>query len=379
MDEKKLGFGCMRLPIQNAENQRSIDGDQLNRMVDVFLERGFTYFDTAYMYHDFYSEIAMREALVKRYPRAAFTLADKLPMRDLSDESDQERIFGEQLEKCGVDYFDNYLLHNIVSHTYQKALQYDSFAFAMKKKAEGRIRRFGISFHGTPQLLDEILSAHDEIEFVQLQINYIDWENPGIRARECYAIARRHGKPVTVMEPVKGGTLALLPAAALAVLNAACPGASAASLAVRFAAGLEGVTTVLSGMSSIGQLLDNTGYMQEFVPLSASELAVVDEITKILGGIKAVPCTACRYCETHCPQKIAIPEYFSLLNSVKRATAAGFSSQACYYAEIASHRGRAGDCLACGNCERACPQHIEIIAALKEVSALFDHTMFMKK
>ena len=369
----------MRLPLQAVNDQRSIDGKQLNKMVDVFLERGFTYFDTAYMYHDFYSEIAVREALVKRYPRAAFTLADKLPMRDLNDKGDQARIFNEQLEKCGVEYFDNYLLHNIVGHTYRKALQLDSFAFACKQKAEGKIRRFGISFHGTPALLDEILTAHEEIEFVQLQINYIDWDNPGIRARECYAVARRHNKPITVMEPVKGGTLANLPAAALAVLNEACPGASAASLAVRFAAGLEGVTTVLSGMSSLEQLLDNTDYMRAFVPLNARELAAVDGITEILSGIKAVPCTACRYCEIHCPQKIAIPEYFSLLNSVKRATAAGFSSQACYYAEIASHRGKAGDCIGCGNCERACPQNIGIMTALKEVSTLFDHTMFMKK
>ena len=238
---KKLGFGCMRLPLLNKDDQTSFDTETINKMVDTFLERGFTYFDTAYPYHSYMGEEAVREALVKRHNRDEYTLATKLPMRDLKSADDQEPIFNEQLEKCGVDYFDYYLLHNIGVMAYKKASEFDSFGFVLNKKKEGKIKKVGMSLHDTPELLDEILTAHLELDFVQLQINYIDWDNPGIQSRRCHEVARKHNKPIMVMEPIKGGTLAFVPEAAEKLMNAYNPDASIPSWAIRFAASQEGV------------------------------------------------------------------------------------------------------------------------------------------
>lgn len=371
---KKLGFGFMRLPLLNRDDQTSFDTETINKMVDAFLEKGFRYFDTAYVYHGYKSEIALREALVKRHDRDAFAIATKLPMRDLKSADDQARIFNEQLANCGVSYFDCYLLHNLGVSSYQKACELSSFAFGLQQKRAGKIKRFGFSFHDAPELLDEILTAHPGVDFVQLQINYIDWENPGIQSRRCYEIARKHGKPIIVMEPCKGGTLAQLPPDAQALLKAHAPEASIPSWAIRYAAGLEGVEMVLSGMSTLAQLVDNISYMADFSPLDEAEAERVRQVVAILNQNTAIACTTCRYCEAGCPKNIAIPDYFALYNSVKRSTSDNFSSQFVYYLNLAARRGRAADCIGCKQCEKACPQHLEIIKHLQDVSKTFDGT-----
>ena len=371
---KKLGFGFMRLPLLDNSDQTSFDYDTLNRLVDTFLEKGFTYFDTAYVYHGYKSEEAIREALVKRHKRDDFVLATKMPMRDFKDAEDMERIFNEQLYNCGVEYFDYYLLHNMGVNAYKKACTFDSFGFGQRKKQEGKIKNFGMSFHDTPELLDEILTAHPELDFVQLQINYIDWNNPGIQSRQCHEVARKHGKPIIVMEPCKGGNLAQVPAKAENLMKTYSPDASVPSWAIRFAASQEGVIMVLSGMNTMEQVLDNTSYMADFRPLIENEYDIIEQVTTIINESTAIPCTACRYCEKGCPKNIAIPDYFALYNSAKRAITSNISSQFVYYLNLASTHGNAGDCIDCRQCENACPQHLKITEHLKDVSAAFDMT-----
>ena len=369
---RKLGLGMMRLPLLNSEDATSVDFEQVCRMVDRFLEKGFTYFDTAYMYHEYQSERIVKRALVDRHPRESFCLASKLPSMFLKEEGDQERIFAEQLEKCGVEYFDYYLIHNLNAKNYEIAQRFDSFAYVSRLKKEGYVRKMGFSFHDTAEVLDRILCEHPEVDFVQIQLNYLDWDSESIQSRLCYETCVRHGKPVIVMEPVKGGTLANLPKRAIELFGSAHPDWSVASWAIRFAASQENVFMVLSGMSNMEQLEDNIGYMQNFEPLSSAELALLPKAVEIIYADIAVACTGCRYCVDGCPKNIDIPKYFELYNAEMREPNTVFGTHQEYYENLTETHGKASDCIRCRKCEKSCPQHIRIVAALKKVAEVFE-------
>ena len=372
MTPYQFGFGCMRMPTLEKDDPASFDYGKIQALFDEYLAQGFTYFDTAYTYHGYHAEEAVRRALVERHPRDSFELATKMPLRDFKDEADLEAIFNEQLSNCGVEYFDYYLLHNMGTNVYEKCRQDHAFDFVSRKKAEGKIKHVGMSFHDMPELLDDILGQYGQhLDFVQLQINYADWEQPNVQSRACLETAVRYGKPVFVMEPCKGGTLVNLPEAAEKLLRDFDPGASNASWALRFAASQKGVVRVLSGMNSMEQVMDNAKTFQSFRPLTDGELAVIGQVTKIIEANTAVPCTGCGYCTHGCPKNIAIPQYFALLNSVSRTTGS-FSSHNVYYNNTALTHGKASECVGCKQCERACPQHLPITEHLTTVVEKFE-------
>ncbi len=369
----KFGFGCMRMPVLSKEDPTSFDYETITVLFDAFLAKGFRYFDTAYTYHGYKAEEALRKALVERHPRDSFELTTKMPLRDFKDAEDLDKIFAEQLQNCGVTYFDYYLLHNMGSNVYAKCEKYDAFHFVRKKQQEGKIKVVGMSFHDTPELLDEILVKYgDCIDFVQLQINYVDWEQPNVQSRKCLEIVNKYHKPVAVMEPCKGGTLINVPEEAEELMKGYNPEASIASWAFRFAASQKGVFRVLSGMNTLEQVEDNCGTFLDFKPLNEEEYGIIEQATKIINEKTAIPCTACEYCTHGCPRNIAIPKYFALYNSIERTTGS-FSSQAVYYNNISLAAGsRASDCIGCGHCEKACPQHLPIREYLKSVAEKFE-------
>ena len=371
---KKLGFGCMRLPLTDPEDQKSIDIAQTEKMFDTFLERGFTYFDTAYMYHDYMSEPTVKKALVDRHPRDSFTITSKLPVGMLKCEEDVERIFNEQMTKLGIEYFDYYLLHNLNRNTIGKADDYHCWDFIKRMKDEGKIRHLGFSFHDMPEMLDDLLTKHPEIEYVQIQLNYLDWEAENVKSRANYETIVKHGRKCIVMEPVKGGTLAKVPAEAEALLKSAEPDVSVPSWAIRFAASQPAVFMVLSGMSNMEQVFDNTGYMQNFQPLTDSELESISKVVDIIHSSITVNCTACRYCVEGCPKHIPIPEYFKLFNAYRQIGGGWTAPQKAEYRKLSAEDGvgKASDCIKCGKCEKTCPQHLTIRKYMEDVAKAFE-------
>lgn len=366
LSNSKLGFGLMRLP---KDKQGQIKLDEVQRMVDSYMERGFNYFDTAYVYEG--SEEAIRQTLVEKYPRDVYTLADKLPAWKLTCQEDVERIFQESLNRTGVDYFDFYLLHSVEKSHYPTYEKYQCFDFIQEMKKQGKIKYMGFSFHDDADFLDKVLTEHPEIDFVQLQLNYLDWKNGVIQSRRNYEVARKHHKPIIVMEPVKGGTLASFSDDIEKIYKDYAPQKSIASWALRYVASLEGVMTILSGMSNAQQMNDNLDTMTHFEKINNEEAKLIKQVTDQVLSYPTIPCTKCRYCTPGCPMHIQIPDLFTAYNSAKM-----YGENRRYDTYYKDHS--TGDyqpakaCIACGQCESVCPQHLEIISLLKEVSEVFD-------
>lgn len=362
--KKNFGFGCMRLPMKDGE----VDTEETSRMVDTFLENGFNYFDTAHGYLDGKSELALKDCLTGRYPRDRYLLTNKLTNSFFQKQEDIRPFLESQLEACGVAYFDFYLMHAQNAEVFKYFKECRAYETAFEMKAEGKIRHVGLSFHDRPEVLEQILTEYSQIEIVQIQFNYVDYDNPTVQSRACYEVCRKFGKPVIVMEPVKGGNLVNLPERAAEILRE-LHGGSLASYAIRFAAGFPGIRMVLSGMSSLAQMQDNISYMKNFVPLNKRELAAINDVQEVFNGLHLIPCTACRYCTDGCPQHIAIPDLFATMNSKKLYK----DWNADYYYGIHTGPGRrASDCLKCGKCEKACPQHLPIRQLLEDVAKKFE-------
>lgn len=364
-----LGFGMMRLPVINGNND-NIDFDLTQKMVDYFIKMGGKYFDTAYFYHGGNSEIAFGELVAKRYSRDKYILADKMPLYNLHSHERAVEIFDEQLEKCGVEYFDYYLLHCIDKDNYKNALEADAINLLYQKKKEGYIKKLGFSFHDSPEFLSEFLNKYPDMEFVQLQINYMDWDDVSVRAGECYNIARNHGLDVIVMEPVKGGSLVNIPENAKKILKNAEPDKSIASWALRFANSLDGVIAVLSGMSNMEQVKDNVDIFSDFSPLSEDEKSLLNTAIADIKNSNVIPCTACKYCISSCPMNIPIPEIFNLANIYENFKMKKGSLN-WRYGSVTDGKGRIDDCINCSACSQMCPQHIDIPKELQNIKDIF--------
>ena len=363
--KNKFGFGCMRLPMKDGQ----VDSVEFSRMVDTFLENGFNYFDTAHGYLGGKSEIALRECLTSRYPRESYILTDKLTNFFFKRQEDIRPFFESQLKTCGVDYFDFYLMHAQGAENFAYFKRCRAYETALELKAEGKFKHFGISFHDKAEVLDQILTEYPQIEVVQIQFNYVDYDDPAVQSRKCYEVCKKYGKPVIVMEPVKGGNLANLPDDAKAVLDV-LQGGSPASYAIRFAAGFDGIMMVISGMSDMEQMNDNINAMKDYKPLNEIELDAIDKVKKVFNSKNLIPCTSCRYCTAGCPKEILIPDLFACLNAKKVFN--NWNTDYYYNNVYTTRNGKASDCIKCGKCEHACPQHLSIRELLVDVAKEFD-------
>lgn len=367
---KKLGFGMMRLPLMEGGTWKDIDREKTREMIDAYLAAGFTYFDTAYIYHGGSSEKVFGDLIADRYPRESYTITDKMPVWLIKEQSDYDKIFEKQLQRTRAGYFDYYFLHAIGSQSIPDLDRFDGFGYLQKKKKEGLIKHAGFSFHGNAETLERLLREHPETELVQLQLNYADWDSASVEARKCYELCEKYGKAVSVMEPVKGGSLAKVPVEIEKIFKNANPEASTVSWALRFAGSPKNVMVVLSGMSNPEQLKENMAIFDDFKPLSEAEQATVKEAADAYEKMIAIPCTACHYCTDGCPMHIAIPEYFSNYNTMKLY---GYEpSMQNMYDSLAKDYGKASECIGCGQCEEHCPQHLAIIENLKKVAETFE-------
>ena len=375
---RNLALGMMRLPVLDENDFSSIDYEQVKEMVDLCMENGINHFDTAYPYHEGLSEVAFRKCVVERYPRDSFTVADKLPLFSITEESQLEPIFQEQLERCGVEYFDYYLMHNVSGFSEPGWIDVDSFSFANRKKEEGYIRHLGLSTHANAEFLDNILTVHPEMEFVLLQINYLDWEDENIESRKCFEVARKHGKPVMVMEPFKGGFLTDVPEEAEKIMKDYDSDASVVSWALRFVASLEGVSFILVGASSFEQLKQNILEFKNFTPLNEEEYGIIEEVSEIINSNITVDCTKCRYCVDSCPEEINIARLFDLYNKQMMLNQEGWSQFGNAYVNYSKLPGVgiASDCSECETCIEECPQEIDIPKVLKDVAKAFETEVY---
>lgn len=369
-DTFKLGFGLMRLP--KLSDGKTIDIEQVKQMVDLFIGGGGTYFDTAYVYDNGDSEKAAKAALVDRYPRESYTLATKInAWMQCHDEESAKQQFYTSLERTGAGYFDYYLLHALKEENIGKYDEYHLWDFVKELKEKGLVKHYGFSFHDSPEVLDRLLTEHPDVDFIQLQINYADWENPDVASRANYEIARRHGKSITVMEPIKGGSLANPPAIVQEIFRGAAPDASFASWAIRYVASLDGIITVLSGMSNIPQMEDNMSYMSGFQRLTGAEQETIRKVQAALSSVDQIPCTACHYCTDGCPMQIPIPEIFRARN--EQLAFGNLERGQEMYDTAIEGRGKASDCISCGQCEGACPQHIPVITRIAECAQALEN------
>ncbi len=369
----KLGFGLMRLPQKNRINSKDIDLELFKKMVDIFMDNGLSYFDTAYMYHGGMSEVFFREAVVKRYDRNKFTITDKLPVFLIDDENQVQDIFEEQLTRCGVDYFDYYWLHALSAEKYETSKKIKAFEFIQKMKEIGKVKHIGFSFHDTAEVLDTILKEHPEMEYVQLQLNYLDWEDENVQSRKCYEVARKYDIPIIAMEPIKGGRLAVIPDDANKLFKELNSKYSTASWAMRYVGSLDGVVLVLSGMSNEDHVIDNISSMINFKSLNKNELSIIRDVRTIIKNKYSILCTSCHYCTDDCPKHISIPELFDLYNEYERLKDINnLDKYKKNYLNITKNGGKASDCIECRTCEKYCPQHLSVVDLLKDIAKIFE-------
>ena len=360
----KLGFGLMRLPIVPGGTQKDIDFNKVQEMIDLYMSRGFTYFDTAYVYHEGHSEEVVKNCLLNKYPRDSYQVVDKIPLWGIKKYEDYEPILRTQLERTGLDYLDVLFLHGIGTSQFQLIEETRGFEFLKWAKEQGLVKHIGFSYHSPALELDELLDKHPEVEVVQLQINYLDWESESVQSHACYEACRRHGVGVTIMEPVKGGSLANPHPDVAKLFTDANPDVSVASWAVRFAASLDGIITVLSGMSTLEQVEDNTNTMMNFKPLTAEERKVINAAVAKFNSLPLIPCTGCRYCAPDCPQKINIPGILNLMNDYTKYQTVNARA----FAMTVGEGGKPSECVECRSCEEHCPQHLKITQYLKKAA-----------